>query len=70
MPDIINADLICDVGANYLGFEEQSSQTFYGYKQMLTQNTSDFASYYMKAEKAVVEVIDKLYANIMAAENQ
>lgn len=68
MLDIITSNLTCDVGANYLGFDEQFNKIFYGFKVMLAQNTKDFTSFYQKTEKSVLKVIDKLYADVIAAE--
>lgn len=70
MLDIINDGLVCDIGGTYLGFDSSFHKIFYCFFEMLPAGKEDIASFYKSAEKPVKKVLDKLYKEIIKAEEK
>ncbi len=66
MLDIIFDSQVCEIGANYLGFDEQFHKIFYCFYELMSVKNNNIASHYEKAEKSVQKVLDKLYEDIIA----
>ncbi len=68
MLNIIYDSQCCDIGGSYLGFDAQFHKVFYAFYELMSSGNDNFASHYQSAEKAILEVMDKLYTTII--ENQ
>ncbi len=66
MLDIIFDSQVCEIGANYLGFDQQFHKIFYCFYELMSVKNNNLASHYEKAEKSVQKVLDKLYEDIIA----
>ncbi len=64
-------DSICyEVGGNYFGFSAGCGDLFFAVSNVaFRDNSSDFASYYAKREKAAVKTIESFYEALDIVEN-
>ena len=69
MLDIIYASQVCDIGASYLGFDEQFHKVFYCFLELMRAKNNNIASHYEKSEKAIQKVLDNLYDEIIENQN-
>nr|MCR5264620.1 hypothetical protein [Clostridiales bacterium] len=69
MIDLMNAGMVCDIGASYLGFDSSFHKIFYCFYELLPDKKDNIASHYEKALKGVDKALTKLYDKIMEAEN-
>ncbi len=68
MLDIIYDSQCCDIGGSYLGFDQNFHKVFYCFLNLMSVGDNNVASHYQKYEKAILDVMDKLYTTI--TENQ
>lgn len=62
MLDILFDTIAYEIGGNYFGFSSGFGDLFYTVgKQVITNKSTDFASWYAKNEKSAISTIDKFY---------
>ncbi len=70
MLNIIYDSQVCDIGASYLGFDDQFHKVFYAFFELMSKGNNNVASHYQSSEKAILEVMDKLYTTIIENQQQ
>ena len=68
MMDIIDSSVTCESTSSYLAFDQSYHKLFYVFLELLPDKKNDLASHYAKCEKGVQKVIDKLYDDIISAQ--
>ena len=68
MLDIIDRSVVCESTSSYLAFDSSYHKLFYVFLELLPDKKSDLSSHYAKSEKGVQKVIDKLYDDIISAQ--
>jgi hypothetical protein len=69
MIDILFDTIAYEVGCNYFGFTPGFNELFFSMSQLvITQKSTDYASWYAKYEKQAAQAIDKLYTSLEKVE--
>ncbi len=68
MLDIIFDTQVIEIGANYLGFDQNFHKVFYCFYELMSKKNQNISSHYEKSKDAVQKVLDDLYDKII--ENQ